>query len=195
MSQQEFFGNELTEEQEQIVPVLVPVAVPGAYSYKVPAGIAVRPGSVVRVPLGSREVVGAVWDGEPDSNVNPKKLKSILHVYDAAPVAEDLRRFVDWVAAWTLGAPGMVLRMILRSEEALEPEPLIPGVRYVKGQEPDRITSARERVLELVKEGGAWTRPGLAGAAGVLILCYRWSQKARCAGRGYAQRNTATAGS
>lgn len=167
MSQQEFFGHELTEEQEQIVPVLVPVAVPGAYSYKVPGGVDVRPGSVVRVPLGPREVVGAVWDGEPDSNVNPKKLKSILHVYDTPPVAEDLRRFVDWVAAWTLGAPGMVLRMVLRSEEALEPEPLISGVRYVEGQEPDRITSARARVLELVKEGGAWTRPGLAGAAGV----------------------------
>nr|WP_310622192.1 primosomal protein N' [Pseudovibrio sp. M1P-2-3] len=149
------------------MPVLVPVAVSGAYSYKVPAGMQVRPGSIVRVPLGPREVVGAVWDGEPDAGVNPKKLKSILHIYDAAPLQDDLRKFVDWIAKWTLGSPGMVLRMVLRSEAALEAEPMLAGVRRVRGVEPERVTPARGRVLELVDEGMAWTKPGLAGAAGV----------------------------
>ncbi|WP_200798603.1 primosomal protein N' [Pseudovibrio sp. Tun.PSC04-5.I4] len=165
--QQEFFANARLSEPEVIVPVLVPVAVASAYSYKVPAGMNVRPGSIVRVPLGSREVIGAVWDGEPDTAVNPKKLKSILHVYDSPPIADDLRKYIDWVAAWTLGAPGMVLRMVLRSEEGLEPEALLSGVRYREGKEPDRMTAARERVLEHVRNGMAWTRPGLAGVAGV----------------------------
>ncbi|KZK89347.1 Primosomal protein N' [Pseudovibrio sp. W64] len=168
MSQQtEFFGNGQMCEPEVIVPVLVPVAVAGAYSYKVPADMDVRPGSIVRVPLGPREVIGAVWDGEPDTKVNPKRLKSILHVYDTPPIAEDLRKYIDWVAAWTLGAPGMVLRMVLRSEEALEPETLLSGVRYIDGMQPDRMTPARSKVMELVENGMAWTRPGLAGAAGV----------------------------
>lgn len=165
--QQEFFANARLSEPEVIVPVLVPVAVAGAYSYKVPAGMNVRPGSIVRVPLGSREVIGAIWDGEPDPAVNPKRLKSILHVYDSPLIADDLRKYIDWVAAWTLGAPGMVLRMVLSSEEALEPEGLLSGVRYSDGKEPDRMTAARERVLEHVRNGMAWTRPALAGAAGV----------------------------
>ncbi len=165
--QQEFFGNEQMHEPEVIVPVLVPVAVAGAYSYKVPADMQVRPGSIVRVPLGPREVIGAVWDGEPDTNVNPKKLKSILHVYDSPPIAQDLRKYIEWVAAWTLGAPGMVLRMVLRSQEALEAEPLLSGVRYIDGMQPDRMTPTRAKVMELVESGMAWTRPGLAGAAGV----------------------------
>lgn len=154
--------------QETIASVLVPVAVPKAYTYKVPPGQSVVPGTIVRVPLGPREVVGAVWDIEPDAAINPKKLKSITRVYDQTPpLDEDLRRFVDWVANWTLGAPGMVLRMVLRSEEALEPEPPVPGVRRVEGAEPERQTSARRRVLETMEDGFAWTRSGLAHAAGV----------------------------
>ncbi len=154
--------------QETIASVLVPVAVPVAYTYKVPPGKTVVPGTIVKVPLGTREVVGAVWDVEPDAAINPKKLKSISRVYDETlPLDDDLRRFVDWVANWTLGAPGMVLRMVLRSEEALEPEPPVPGVRRIEGAEPDRSTSARQRVLATMEDGFAWTKSGLAHAAGV----------------------------
>ncbi|AQQ03714.1 primosomal protein N' [Roseibium algicola] len=154
--------------QETIASVLVPVAVAGAYTYKVPPGQAVVPGTIVKVPLGPREVIGAVWDIQPDAAINPKKLKTISHVYDKTPPLDDeLRRFVDWVANWTLGAPGMVLRMVLRSEEALEPEAPVPGVRRIEGAEPDRLTPARGRVLATMEDGFAWTKSGLAHAAGV----------------------------
>ncbi|WP_420339027.1 primosomal protein N' [Roseibium sp.] len=156
------------EPKDTIASVLVPVAVPVAYTYKVPAGHSVVPGTIVRVPLGTREVIGAVWDGEPDAAINPNKLKSISHVYDTTPpLDKDLRRFVDWVAGWTLGAPGMVVRMVLRSEEALEPEAPVPGVRRIEGAEPERMTPARRRVLETMEDGFAWTKSGLAHAAGV----------------------------
>ncbi|TYC79978.1 primosomal protein N' [Stappia sp. BW2] len=154
--------------QETIASVLVPVAVAGAYTYKVPPGKSVVPGTIVKVPLGPREVIGAVWDIEPDAAINPKKLKTISHVYDTTPPLDaDLRRFVDWVANWTLGAPGMVLRMVLRSEEALEPEAPVPGVRRIEGAEPERLTPARGRVLATMEDGFAWTKSGLAHAAGV----------------------------
>lgn len=156
------------EPKDTIASVLVPVAVPVAYTYKVPAGQSVVPGTIVRVPLGTREVIGAVWDGEPDAAINPNKLKSISHVYDTTPpLDKDLRRFVDWVAGWTLGAPGMVVRMVLRSEEALELEAPVPGVRRIEGAEPERMTPARRRVLGTMEDGFAWTKSGLAHAAGV----------------------------
>ncbi len=156
------------EPKDTIASVLVPVAVPVAYTYKVPEGETVVPGTIVKVPLGAREVIGAVWDGEPDAAINPKKLKAISRVYhETPPLDDDLRRFVDWVANWTLGAPGMVLRMVLRSEEALEPEAPVPGVRRVDGTSPDRLTPARSRVLETMEDGFAWTKSGLAHAAGV----------------------------
>ncbi len=155
-------------QRETIASVMVPVAVPGPYTYKVPPGVSVVPGTIVRVPLGPREVLGAVWDNQPDPAINPKKLKSISHVYESArPLDKDLRRFIDWVANWTLAAPGMVLRMVLRSEEALEEEPPVAGVRKIEGAAPERMTPARSRVLETMEDGFAWTKSGLAHAAGV----------------------------
>ena len=150
--------------EETLASVLVPVAVPVAYTYKVPPGETVVPGTIVKVPLGPREVIGAVWDGEPDAAINPKKLKRISRVYDTTPPLDtDLRRFVNWVANWTLGAPGMVLRMVLRSEEALEPEAPVPGVRRSEGAEPDRQTAARRRVLGTMEDGSACHGDNLEG--------------------------------
>jgi primosomal protein N' (replication factor Y) len=155
-----------------VARVLLPVALDGAYSYRVPVGETVRPGSIVRVPLGPRETVGAVWavDANGDaSGVAPSRLKDIIAVYHDAPLLDDrLRAFVDWVANWTLASPGMVLRMVLRSEEALVAEPPLSGVRRVEGEgPPDRLTPARKRVLALLEDGLAYTKSGLAHAAGV----------------------------
>ena len=79
------------------VPVLVPMPAERPYSYSVPAGMQVVPGSIVRVPLGPREVAGIVWDGDGDE-VDPKKLRPISEVFDCPPIDEDMRRFVDWIA-------------------------------------------------------------------------------------------------
>lgn len=146
-------------------PVLVPMPAERAYSYAVPDGMQVVPGSIVRVPLGPREVAGIVWDG-PVEAVDPKKLRPIAHVFDCPPVNDEMRRLVDWIAQYTLSPPGMVARMILRAPEAFDPEPWTEGLKRSDG-EPDRMTAARARVLEMASDGMAWTRSGLAHAAGV----------------------------
>ena len=77
-----------------------------------------------------------------------------------------MRRFVDWIAQYTLSPPGMVARMLLRAPEAFDPEPWIEGLQRGP-MAPDRMTAARSRVLEVAEGGLAWTRSGLAHAAGV----------------------------
>jgi primosomal protein N' (replication factor Y) len=151
--------------ETKAVPVLVPMPAERAYSYAVPGGMHVVPGSIVRVPLGPREVAGMVWDGEVEA-LDPKRLRPISQVFDCPPIGAEMRRFVDWIAAYTLSPPGMVARMILRAPEAFDPEPWTEGLRRV-AVEPDRMTAARTRVLELANDGLAWTRSGLAHAAGV----------------------------
>lgn len=147
------------------VPVLVPMPAERPYSYSVPAGMKPVPGSIVRVPLGPRQVAGVVWDGDTDG-VDPRKLRPIDHVFDCPPVDSDMRRFVDWIAAYTLTPPGLVARMVLRVPTAFDPEPPVEGIRLTD-ERPDRMTDARRRVLELAADGLAWTRSGLAHAAGV----------------------------
>ncbi|MEC9244168.1 MAG: primosomal protein N' [Pseudomonadota bacterium] len=149
-----------------VVPVMVPMPAERPYSYAVPEGMRVEPGSIVRVPLGPREVAGIVWDG-PGEAVAAKKLRAIAGVFDCPPIPEEMRRFVDWVASYTLSPPGMVARMLLRAPAAFDPEPPTEGLRLVEGMGPDRLTAARERVLEMAADGQAWTKAGLAHAAGV----------------------------
>ena len=147
------------------VPVLVPMPAERPYTYAVPEGMQVVPGSIVRVPLGPRQVAGIVWDGAVE-NIAAKRLRPIEQVFDCPPIAAPMRRFVDWVAQYTLSPPGMVARMILRAPEAFDPEPWIEGLQRTPAQ-PDRMTAARARVLETSEDGLAWTRSGLAHAAGV----------------------------
>ncbi|MCA0255175.1 MAG: primosomal protein N' [Proteobacteria bacterium] len=147
------------------VPVLVPMPAPVPFSYAVPDGMHVEPGSVVQVPLGPRQVIGVVWDGPLDA-VDPKKLRPITIAFDCPPLTKDMRAFIDWVSAYTLSPPGLVARMALRAPAAFDPEPMVEGVRLGPGQ-LERMTPARARVMELASEGFAWTKSGLAHAAGV----------------------------
>jgi primosomal protein N' (replication factor Y) len=156
-------------EMTRTVPVLVPLPVPEAYSYAVPEGMAVEPGSVVQVPLGPRQVIGVVWDGR-DANggraVDPNKLRPITVAFDCPPLTGEMRRFIDWVASYTLSPPGLVARMAVRAPAALDPEPMVEALRFLGGA-PERMTPARARVLERVADGAVWTRIGLSHAAGV----------------------------
>jgi primosomal protein N' (replication factor Y) len=158
----DLFGEKLFP---RTVPVMVPVPTPTPYSYSVPEGMAVEPGSIVQVPLGPRLVPGVVWDGDDDKRVDPKKLRPIEKVFDCPPLSKEMRDFLDWVSAYTVTPPGLVVRMALRAPAAFDPEPMIEGLRFT-GHRPERLTSARERVLEMVEDGIAWTRSGLAHAAG-----------------------------
>lgn len=160
--------------------VLLPLALPMAYSYLAAAGMDLVPGHYVRVPLGPRQIVGVVWsiDGEdrPTETAAPKisrdRLKYVAERYETPPMSGVQRQFVDWVAAYTLSAPGSVLRMCLRSTEALSPPKPQIGYRF-GGEEPKRLTPQRKRVLEAA-EGGLLRLPGeLAELAGVTTSVVR----------------------
>ena len=80
------------------VRILLPLPLADAYDYSVPEGLSVAPGQFVIVPLGKRETLGVVW-GEGTGEVAAAKLRDVIDVLPALPMADALRRFVDWVAA------------------------------------------------------------------------------------------------
>ncbi|RTL54102.1 MAG: primosomal protein N' [Bradyrhizobiaceae bacterium] len=151
----------------RVVDVLVPVALNQTYSYRVPDGLDLAPGDVVSVPLGAREVLAVVWadNANPDPRLH-NRLKDIDEKIDVPPLREELRSFVDWVASYTLSARGMVLRMTLRMGEHLGPERARLGVRLV-GPPPQRMTSARNRVIGLLSDGLLHGKSDAAREAGV----------------------------
>src|SRR5690606_31572383 len=102
------------------VSVLIPLALPKPYDYKVPAGMTVHAGDYVVVPLGTQELIGVVW-GEGSGEVGHNRLKPITEILGAPPMPEVLRRLVDWVAGYTVSPAGSVLRLAIRAPGALEP--------------------------------------------------------------------------
>ena len=124
---------------KRIVDVLIPVALDHAYSYRAPDHLELTPGDLVRVPLGTRECTGVVW--ADNATPNPRldnRLKDIAAKLDIPPLRPELRKFVDWVSAYTLSSRGMVARMALRMGEHLGPERLQAGIRLA-GPPPERL--------------------------------------------------------
>ncbi|MGV1014329.1 MAG: replication restart helicase PriA, partial [Methyloceanibacter sp.] len=152
------------------VPVLLPLALPAPYDYLVPKGMQVEPGQFVAVPLGTVEYLGAVWprpEGAAPPKIARKKLREIIEaVEDVPPLPRVSLAFADWVAKYTLSAPGMVLRMMMSASRAFQPPAPRYGVR-LSGPAPDRLTPARARVLEAAANGLTWAKSSLAEAAGV----------------------------
>jgi primosomal protein N' (replication factor Y) len=148
--------------------VLLPLPLADAYDYSVPEGLEVAPGHFVVVPLGKRESLGVVW-GEGTGDVAADKLRDVLEVLPAPPMADALRRFVDWVAAYTFSPPGAVLRMALGSTSALDAPrtELVYRPSAAAGDPSFKLTAQRRRVLETLKDGPAMPIAELAHVAGV----------------------------
>ena len=153
---------------KQVVEVLVPVALDQPYSYRVPLGVELAPGDLVRVPLGPREAMGAVWrEGVARPGLD-NRLKDVAEKLEAPALKPELRAFIDWVADYTLSSRGMVLRMALRMGEELGPERPRVAVRLA-GPPPGRMTPARKRVLALLADGLLHAKREAAEEAGVSV--------------------------
>ncbi|MCW8085937.1 primosomal protein N' [Sabulicella glaciei] len=151
------------------VPVLLPLPLEGAYDYRLPPDVAAEPGSFVEVPLGGRTALGVVWD--PPENPDPiaeSRLRDVLAAKPAPPMTPSLRRFVEWVSAYTLAPPGAVLRMAMSSPSALDEPQATGGWRAVHPPpEGVRLTAERTRALAALGEQ-VMTGSDLAREAGVL---------------------------
>jgi len=157
------------------VRVLLPLPLAGPYDYRVGPGLGLKPGDFVRVPLGRRQMVGVVWGESDGEGVAEARLKNVSGRCDVPPLSEEMRRFIDWVANYTLSPPGAVLRMAMSVPEALEPpKPVIAYRLADDAPHPDttdpgelRLTQARRRVLRELGTGPPRGIAELGLAAGV----------------------------
>lgn len=79
---------------------------------------AIAPGSLVRVPLGKRDVLGVVWSSEADDPAHSpeRALKDVLQVLDAStPLSADWRGLMEFTARYYQRSLGEVALMALPS--------------------------------------------------------------------------------
>src|SRR3954447_20343200 len=133
--------------------VLLLNAALGPLDYRVPPSMAVEPGSIVLAPLRPRQMTGVVW--EPDrleaESVGDTRLRPVIQAYDLPPLAEPLRRLIEWTADYYLAPIASVLRMALPSTGALVGARSITEYRAT-GHVPERLTPQRAQALERIGE-------------------------------------------
>jgi primosomal protein N' (replication factor Y) len=151
------------------VSVLAADHVPRPYDYLVPAGLKLKRGDVVRVPLGPRELVGIVW-ARASGDVTSGKLRMLREHIDVPALPVSLLDFIDWVADYTLNRPGAVLSLSLKSafvESRDKPHLVYRLAPHFAGRSPIRLTAQRRRVLALAADGRARTLKSLTEESGV----------------------------
>jgi primosomal protein N' (replication factor Y) (superfamily II helicase) len=147
----------------RIADVLIPLALDTAYSYAVPDGLALEEGDVVQVPLANREVAGVVWGLRDGQGGNLKKVTGVIEAPNLSP---RMRKFLDWIAWYTLAPKGSALAMGLKIPDPDRQEVARVGVRLA-GALPKRMTPARQKVVEIAQDGIVRLKSELAHAAGV----------------------------
>ncbi len=150
----------------QPIAVVLPEGLGRALDYRAPEG-GCGAGDFVLVPLGPRRLIGVVW-GPAAGDYPVDKLRPVLAVLDAAPMAPAMRVFLERAAAYTMTPLPAMVRLATRAPGLADP----PGMRRLycpTGVAPARTTEARDRVLAVMADhgGAGFTMGELAGLAGV----------------------------
>ncbi|MDH3451962.1 MAG: primosomal protein N' [Gammaproteobacteria bacterium] len=97
-----------------VARVAVPVPLRKTFDFLVPGGVAVQPGIRVRVPFGSRDLVGVVTRTDAHSEVPASRLKPLRLVLDAQPIfAPKLLSMLLWAADYYHHPVGEVIAAAL----------------------------------------------------------------------------------
>ena len=149
-----------------LVGVLTTQPLDRVLDYKAPEG-GCHLGAFVEVPLGPRKVLGVVWT-KGAGDYDYAKVRSVIRVLDVAPMADEMQQFLTRAADYTLTPMSAMLRLATRAP-GLGDAPSMRKVYRLGTEEPGRMTEARTKVLDVLREYGglAFTLKEVADTAGV----------------------------
>lgn len=114
------------------------------YDYVIPeeivGGETLPLGSVVEIPLGRRQTMGVILQDTSADPAPTYTLKPIIRLMDTPPLDATLRRFMEWVATYTMTPKGKILKMILSVEDALEFPKKAPAPTDTPHAKPHPVT-------------------------------------------------------
>jgi len=150
----------------ELVGVLTTQPLDRVLDYKAPEG-GCHMGAFVEVPLGPRKVLGVVW-GPGKGDWDYAKTRSVIRALDVAPMAEEMHTFLTKAADYTLTPLSAMLRLASRAP-GLGDAPSMRKVYRLGSAEPDRVTAARTKVLDVLRDYGglSFTLKEVADMAGV----------------------------
>ncbi|MBR1803285.1 MAG: primosomal protein N', partial [Muribaculaceae bacterium] len=127
--------------------VLLPLSIPGTYTYRIPHDMTVGVGSRVLVPFGRKKIYTGIVDSIHDLAPQGYEVKELLSVLDATPIVRHPQlKFWEWMASYYLCSMGEVYKAAIPSGLKVESETFIsPNPDFE--EDPDHRLSDRERVV------------------------------------------------
>jgi primosomal protein N' (replication factor Y) len=132
-------SNPLAMKDPVKIPVLLPVPLSEPFDYVFEEEL--PPGTIVKVPFGSRQLFGIVWEHTQESTIAKKKPASIAYK-PILKVVENIRlplvslKFIKWVSDYTLTSQGQILKMVLSIPEVFEKTPKTMESPHTAPQKP-----------------------------------------------------------
>ncbi|MBQ8660817.1 MAG: primosomal protein N' [Alphaproteobacteria bacterium] len=150
-----------------IVGVLLPLPFNEPFDYRIDDDVEL--GEIVRVPFGREAQIGVVWKKGKSSKLDDAKIKPVTERFNFPPLRADLRKFIEFTAAYNMAYAGLVLRMVL-SVRGVFDNPKMTVLYELSGKTLAEAglknSDARWRVMDFLKVM-PFNRQEIAAGAGV----------------------------
>ena len=101
------------------IPVLIPSIFDHPFTYENDNIKELNVGDFVKVPFGSKELIGLVWDFETEI-IKKTKIKKIISKIDIPQINIKTIKFINWFSNYNLVPLGMALKMCLFQKGVIE---------------------------------------------------------------------------
>ena len=99
-------------------PILLPNIFDHPFTYE--SEFKLKTGDYVVVPFSKSKITGVVWDEYEKNNKKNFKIKKILKKLEISALKKDTIKFLNWFSKYNLVPKGMVLKLSLLSNNAIE---------------------------------------------------------------------------
>ncbi|MBR5101667.1 MAG: primosomal protein N', partial [Muribaculaceae bacterium] len=150
----------------QFAEVILPLAIKGTYTYRVPEGMQVGVGYRVLVPFGSKKIFTGIIEMCHDIEPQGYKVKEILAVLDSAAIVRHPQiKFWNWIADYYLCSIGEVYKAAVPAGLKVESETFI-SVNPDFEAEPGQLNDRQRVVLDFTAQRGRVQINEIARATG-----------------------------
>ena len=146
---------------------LLPLALPGTYTYRIPEGMRLSIGMRVLVPFGRKKIFTAIVVTLHDKEPAGYDVKEILSTLDDKPILRHPQLdFWQWIADYYLCSMGEVYKAALPTGLKVESETTISANPDFEESEPGQLTDHERVILDFTAQRGRVQIAEIARATG-----------------------------
>ena len=146
---------------------LLPLALPGTYTYRIPEGMKLSIGMRVLVPFGRKKIFTAIVVNQHDLEPKGYEVKEVLGTLDDKPILRHPQLdFWQWIADYYLCSMGEVYKAAVPSGLKVESETTISANPDFEESEPGQLSDHERVILDFTAQRGRVQIAEIARATG-----------------------------